>query len=262
MKWVGKKLVNYKSDLAIAAVTLIFSLFLAPNYSATVGLFYLGMALAYMVVHISPHLPQVSVFKGDVKLFNYIMIAMVAGVFWIIGSQFAIMAFLGESSSVSNVLSLFASQSLVNLGDSPEFNLLTYGIHVPVTETLGFFGFVMAFVAVYLFKIPIKWQPKNWKMWFVALLIGISFALFHLSAHDPSELVKINADCVRDCDVIRISTLTIGERIELYNNALIVDAMFGMLSALTVFYYGALLPALIFHLIVNLFVLVTRFGWV
>lgn len=229
---------NSVTDQRVALGLVIASWFLAPNYNSNVGYFYAIGALLYLTVYISKQLPQLPIFgKRGFDIAGQLVIVSFAGLLWIIGSSFVV---TGGSNlfAVKQVFSLYSSIApipiLVGVQGINEF---VYGLHTPWVETLGFFGGVLPFVADIL-KVPIVWNLGNPKMWWVIGIMAALFALFHLTAHFPTN-----------------STLTLAEKIGRLNVALFTDFAFAFVSAALVFKYGYLLPAAIFHELVNLLVL-------
>lgn len=219
------------TDQNIAFTVAIISLFLAPNYATLLGLFYLGAATIYLVAHESKALPQLSFILGkkdDIIL--SIFIGIVATLFWLIGSSFIVIGSIPTTLfSATQVFNLYSNVEVTQpLVTAQGINLFIYGLHIPLVETLFFFGAFLPWVMINIFKLPLRWNSFNINVWWAVALVGVSFALFHITAHQLSD------------------------------QALLVDMLFGVVSGIVVLQYRYMLPIFIMHVLINSGILLSR----
>jgi len=214
-----------RDEELIGAGMLIIATFLYVNVSQLVGTLYAIFSLAYFVT-VGDNL------KFGIELlrqpYNTVralgLIAIVIGV-WIIISSFAIGIIQPNlqvnilSTEIFRVLALKSGFGVISAED-PLVKFLVWGIFIPVIESMFFLSFVLIFWAKAL-KVPIAWNPRNKNMWVVALMVGFTAEIFHLTTRMMDSY------------------------------ALVADFVFFFLSALIVFKYRQLFEGIIFHVIIN-----------
>jgi len=205
----------------ISAAAIILALFLATNFSPReLGFIYLGMAVAYLIA-VEGGLPQFPISKRAIDLSKIFLIAFSLIVIWFFLSAFVLNNFgFAVGYNPQAIFKLLASSTTPPLiSKNIYLYFFTFGIFIPVVETLFFFGFILPWIN------SLMRMSKEANLVLSILVIGSIMALFHLVAAVFSDA------------------------------ALITDFIFAGISAYIVIYYRELSQAILFHVTANLSIL-------
>jgi len=239
---------NLRQEEFVAMGMLIVMAFTWINVEPTVGAFYVAMTLIYFITVGNRRFSEIEliVTRQDIgKAFigaGVVLVAWVIASMWIweqTGGQVSL-GFTPEAfSTFFRQLALFTQVPV--LADDPNIKFITFGINIPIIESLFFLSFVLLFWAK-LLSVPVRWHSVNspyfLKMLGVCVLVGVSGMLFHLTARSLNDI------------------------------ALGIDVLFFGVSALIVFASASRIPLIggdvkvnmfkgvVFHVMVNSLVLV------
>jgi len=220
---------GFQDERLIAAGLSIATVFLYLNVSPEVGTPFAIMTLLYLISLGSSAFQKIEIMRTPTKISEIVGVGLVALSGWVILSSFALQ-YLAPAFAPQSVFSLDFFQALSAqtqipiLSADPFVRFLTYGVVIPIIETVFFLSFVLVFWAKAL-RQPLVFSPRQ--MLLVAVLVGATGSLFHLT--------------------VRIAQ----------NYALFADFLFFFISALIVLKYREMSHAMVFHILNNSIVVYT-----
>jgi len=224
------------SERGIFTFVVILLLFMLLNFDPKMGQIFALMALASVSLYLIDKRISYPIEKYPKEKFKSIVYG-VGGYFLFIIISTLLLQFLkfadivGIRSTInffSEYLSTFFSQYSPALVDSPILTFIGWGILIPITETILFFGRLFeAFVDFW--KINVKINSIS--TWLVMMMTSAVFTLFHLSAKGIAN-----------------------------NAALLMVFLFGMVSLYFVVIRSQLIEAITIHIIANSIAISTSFN--
>jgi len=223
-----------RDEETLVSIIVILTAFLWINVNPQLGAFYTVATLFYFMPLIAKRKDFfVEIMTASQKIIKGVFIALaVLGIFLIASTT--VLKFTGTEVAMSDFFTHLNAQTQIPiLSQNPSIRLATYGVAIPIIESLFFLSFVLT-LAARAFRLRIQWHkfgtPSFWKMIIVCAVVGATGSLFHMT-------VRLMAD-----------------------TALLVDFIFFAGSALLVFKFRQLFEPILFHILVNSGVLILGGG--
>lgn len=226
---------SLKDEELLVSIAAIATAFIWINVQPQVGSFYAFGVVLFLVPVLAKRKDYfVQFMDKHVKLPNVIIVAGAVLVAWVLASSFVLSySTQSEVAFVDFFAKLQTHTNIPVLGNDQIANTATYGILIPVVETMIFLSFTLM-VMLRIFNIKLQWykrgSPNFYKMIWVCVMIGVIGSMFHWSTRLLDDV------------------------------ALAVDFVFFFASALLVFRFKRLIEAMAFHIFVNLGVMLALLG--
>lgn len=161
--------------------TAVYFLFTSVNINSSLGLTYVCFTFLSAIFILYDTDRTIKFRKENDTLFGALLVGASAYAVLIILSSYIIVP------GVNKILELLGSTTPV-LASNPFFNKITFGIGVPISETVAFFAIALDFLAT-SFKVPIKKDSLfNTKTWLLIIGISLAFLFFHLTSKGISAI--------------------------------------------------------------------------
>lgn len=227
-KWYGLK-ENFLTEDGLFKLLLVVLLFLLLMFNPEMGMIYLLMVIAdYIWWHLDDNVTLPIERTSNNRTFSFLVsLAIYAG--FLLVTAF-VTSILGKQTlgvrPIESIVALLATTTPV-LAESKILTFFAWGIIIPIIETRFFFGRLLEGIIAHgseiaRIKIPHFFKMTSLSLWVVVLFNGFLFALFHLTAKGIEN-----------------------------STALMITAIFAVISCWVVLYFRQTREAVIFHIISN-----------
>lgn len=243
-----------QDDIYITIGLIVITFFVYLNVSSNVGTLYALMTMTYFIVITSRQIPKIEILSKGMDLPKAFAISAAIFGGWVFLSS-TILQYLGAVQSFS-LTSYFGALRLFSdvpvLSSDPTVILFIFGFFIPIVETLAVAILIILFSKVFNSQVttPKIGSAQFRTMLIVALLVGVTMSLFHLTTRVNNPAVTATGQLITP------------------EIAAVLDIIFFGLTAVIVYYSPKIgersgrvifiLPAIMLHIFSNLGVLLVH----
>lgn len=212
---------GFEKGQGLVIFLIFIFLFLGINVNPDIGYIYALMLLGFYIIIDDNKRITKSFFTNKRDFFNTIVIGVVAyGIFYV-GTS-VIISFLFPTETGLTVQGLTFDYIQAALSNSQFVENITFGILIPIVETIAFFGAIPQIYS-YWAKVPFKLDLSNPSLLFMIIFISAAFTVFHITAKGVTN-----------------------------TKALMVSFLFGITSMILVLWRGQYGDAVVLHIVNNI----------
>ena len=213
----------------VTIILIVIATFLWVNFDSLIGGVYTSFVLLYLISITTKQIPFVQIYNASTPIAISLITAGVLFSIYLIIAGFTI-TYINPNLQFTlldtSVIDSIAEKTQLPIFSSSNATIrfLVYGLFIPIAESLFALSLVFGLFSKGL-NAPLGSRMSSFKIYWVAIIIGMVMAFFHATVRQFSGY------------------------------ALITDAIFFSLSVVLVYYRKQILDATLFHVILNSFVL-------